>query len=116
MSRNTAMNIDLPRSMPRSRVHTVRPSISFSPLSLCYGIFGVLLVAYIGLIAVVMSYATLTVEFSQSVKNDEAAVATLEGQYLAGVAQIAGTNFVTEGYAKPAATVFVRAESATALR
>lgn len=97
-------------------MHNMRPAISFSPLSLCYGVLGVLLVAYIGLIAVVMSYAALTMEFSQSVKNDEAAVAMLEGQYLAGVAQVAGTNFIAEGYAKPAATIFVRAESATALR
>lgn len=113
------MHMDLPRSARNSALQQNmqrRPTFSFSPLSLCYGIFGVLLVTYIGLIAVVMSYAALTVEFSQSVKNDEAAVATLEGQYLAGVAQVTGTNFVAEGYAKPTATVFVRAESATALR
>ena len=94
----------------------LRPYVPFSALSLCYGTVGVLLIAYIGLIAVVMSYATLTVEFSQSVKNDEAAVAVLEGQYLAGVAHITGTDFIAEGYAKPATKVFVRAESVTALR
>lgn len=94
----------------------VRSHIPFSPLSLCYGIVGILLVAYIGLIAVVMSSAVLTVEFSQSVKNDEAAVAVLEGQYLATVARITDADYVAEGYAKPLNKVFVRAESITALR
>lgn len=89
---------------------------SFSLLPLCYGAVGVLLVAYIGLIAVVMSYAALTVEFSQSVKNDEAAVAVLEGQYLAGVAHLTSIDYAAEGYAKPTAKVFVRTESVTALR
>ncbi|MDP2665871.1 MAG: hypothetical protein Q8P23_04580 [bacterium] len=97
-------------------MHNLRPRIPFSALSLCYGILGVLLVAYIGLIAVVMSYAALTMEFSQSVKNDEAVVALLEGQYLAGVARMASTNYIAEGYEKPIAKIFVRAESATALR
>lgn len=83
---------------------------------LCYGIVGVLVVAYIGLIAIVMSSAVLTVEFSQSVKNDTAAVATLEQHYLASVARIAGTNYANEGYAKPLKTAFVTTENVTALR
>lgn len=90
--------------------------MSFSFLSVCYGAVGALLVVYIGLIAVVMSYAALTVEFSQSVKNDEAAVATLESQYLAGVASITNTDYAAEGYAKPVAQAYVRAKSGTALR
>lgn len=97
-------------------MHNLRAHVPFSALSLCYGVTGVLVVAYIGLIAVVMSYAALTMEFSQSVKNDEAAVATLEAHYLAGVARITSMNFADEGYAKPATTAFVRALSATALR
>ena len=97
-------------------MRNLRSYLPFSVLSLCYGAVGVLLVAYIGLIAVVMSYAALTVEFSQSVKNDEAAVATLEGQYLANVARITSTNYIAEGYTKPANKIFVRAESVTALR
>jgi hypothetical protein len=94
----------------------IRSFFSFSILSVCYGAVGVLLVAYIGLIAVVMSYAALTVEFSQSVKNDEAAVAVLEGRYLSLVAHLTGTDYASEGYAKPTEKVFVRAESMTALR
>lgn len=93
-----------------------RVSLPFSALSICYGAVGVFLVGYIGLIAVVMSYAALTVEFSQSVKNDEAAVAVLEGQYLSLVAGLTSTDYASEGYAKPTEKVFVRAESMTALR
>ena len=97
-------------------MHNLRFHVPYSVVSLCFGAVAVLLVAYIGLIAVVMSYATLTVEFSQSVRNDESAVAVLEGRYLAGVLQITNIDYATEGYAKPSAKAFVRAESATALR
>lgn len=97
-------------------MHNLRSRIPFSPLSLCYGAVGILLVTYIGLIAVVMSYAALTIEFSQSVKNDEAAVAVLEGQYLADVSEITGTNYLAEGYTKPVARAFVRAKNVTTLR
>lgn len=111
------MRIDVPRvRRTQATAHGFRPPFSVSVLSLCCGAVGVLVVAYIGLIAVVMSYAALTVEFSQSVKNGEAAVAALEGQYLANVAHITGTDYAAEGYEKPAAQAFVRAESMTALR
>lgn len=95
-------------------MHKLRPHLSF--LSVCYGSVGILLVAYIGLIAVVMSYAALTIEFSQSVRNDEASVASLEARYLAGVASITSTDYAAAGYTKPVAQVFVQAESSTALR
>jgi hypothetical protein len=74
------------------------------------------LVAYIGLIAVVMSYAALTVEFTQSVRSGSGSVAELEKQYLAEVARITAIEYASEGYAKPAVKVFVRAKSGTALR
>lgn len=93
-----------------------RTFIPFSPLSVCSGAVGVLVVIYIGLIAVVISYAALTVEFSQSVKNDEAVVAALEGQYLASVSQITNVDYASLGYAKPTAQTFVRAKNVTALR
>lgn len=96
--------------------HNLRARFPFSILSLSVGAVGVLMVTYIGLIAVVMSYAALTIEFSQSERNDEAAVAILEKQYLASVARITGTDYAAEGYAKPVATIFVRTESMTALR
>ncbi len=101
---------------PYFRMHNLRPLLPFSTVTLCYGIVGVLVVSYIGLIAIVMSSAVLTVEFSQSVKNDIAAVAMLEEQYFANVVHITGTNYVVEGYEKPLKKAFVRAESVTALR
>ena len=97
-------------------MHNLRPHFSFSPIVLASGIVAVLAVSYVGLIAVVMSYAALTIEFSQSVKNDESAVATLEGQYLSSVANITNVDYAAAGYAKPLAEIFVPATSATALR
>lgn len=97
-------------------MRNLRFHFPFSPVSFCVGAVAVLLVAYIGLIAVVMSYAVLTIEFSQSVRNNEAAVAALEGRYLANVARTTTTDYIAAGYARPAVTTFVRAESVTALR
>jgi hypothetical protein len=91
-------------------------AIRFSPLSMIVGSVGILVVAYIGLIAVVMSYAALTVEFTQSVKDDEAAVAVLEAQYLAHVAQITTVDPWAAGYVAPLAKTFVPTRSVTALR
>lgn len=89
---------------------------SFSFLSLCTGLVAVLAVAYIGTIAAVMTYAALTVEFSQSVKDDEAMVALLDAQYLTKVNQIETSDYHTLGYATPQKKVFVPSASVTALR
>lgn len=97
-------------------MHNFRSHLSLSPVSLCLGVIATLLVAYIGLIAVVMSYATLTVEFSQSVRNGEASVATLESGYLAAVARVTALDPAAAGYAPPLAKIFVPAKSVTALR
>lgn len=97
-------------------MYNLHSHLPFSYLTLCVWVVGVLLVAYVGLIALVMSSAVLTVEFSQSVKNDEAAVAVLESEYLSAVARITGANYGSEGYAKPLSQSFVRAENVTALR
>ena len=88
----------------------------FSPVSSCGGAVAILSVVYIGLIAVVMSYAALTIEFSQAVRNDEAAVAALESRYLAAVARTTETDYTSAGYALPIAKTFVLAKSVTALR
>jgi hypothetical protein len=97
-------------------MRNVRFQLPFSLVSLVSGAVVVLLISYIGLIAAVMSYGALTIEFSQSVTNDEASVATLEGQYLAAVARITTTDTTAEGYVSPAVEIFVPARSATALR
>lgn len=97
-------------------MHNFHPPFTISAVPLCAGIVSILAIVYIGLIATVISYATLTVEFSQSVKNDEAAVGVLESQYLAGVARITGMNYLAEGYAPPVRKTFVPVKSVTALR
>ena len=88
----------------------------FALVPVCYGTVAVLAVAYVGLIGVVMSYAALTVEFSQSVKNDQASVAVLEGQYLSTVSRIQNMDYRVAGYATPLAMTFVHATEKTALR
>lgn len=88
----------------------------YSAVSLSTGAVAVLAIAYIGLIAVVMTYAALTVEFSQSVRNAETAVAKLEKQYLATMARITKMDYAAAGYAAPDAKIFVPAKSVTALR
>ena len=88
----------------------------FSLVPMFAGTVVVLVVAYVALIAVVMSYAAVTVEFAQSVKDDEASVATLESRYLASVSRIENVDYLAAGYAAPVATVFVPSAGATALR
>ena len=87
-----------------------------SIVSVSSSIVGILALTYIGLIAVVMSYAALTVEFSQSVKNDEASVASLESQYLSSIADIQNSDYRAAGYTAPVRQVFVPTNSMTALR
>ena len=91
-------------------------SLPFSVTQILFGINGILVVGYLALIAVVMSYAALTVEFSQSVRSDEAAVAALEAQYLDKVAEVSNVDTAALGYTKPESVAFVKAESGTALR
>lgn len=97
-------------------MHKVHYPLPFSFLSLCSWSVAILLVTYVGLIAVVISYAALTVEFSQSVRNDESAIAVLESTYLATVKSITGTDYALAGYEKPKVKTFVPAKNVTALR
>lgn len=88
----------------------------FSPVKAAGILVGALAICYIGLIAVVMSYAASTVAFSQDVRNDEAQVATLEAQYLAQVESITSTDYTALGYTKPTAIAYVQGGQATAMR
>ena len=97
-------------------MHNLSSRMPFSITTLCSGLVVILMVTYVGLIAVVMSYAAMTIEFSQSVRNDESAVATLESQYLSSIARITSADYVTAGYVMPIAQVFVPSKSGTALR
>lgn len=77
---------------------------------------GVLMVVYLALIAVVMTYAASTIAFNQSVRTDEAIVSELEAEYLDVVSHITSTDYAAVGYAKPSVQVFVRTNSKAALR
>lgn len=99
-----------------SNIHVTALRLPYSPTRVALGIVGMLVVVYLGMIATVMSYAALTVEFSQSVRSSEAAVATLESKYLAHVAEITSTNYSSLGYAKPSTQTFVPTQSGTARR
>ncbi len=91
-------------------------SRSFSPLSICTSVVALLGVSYIALIAVVMSYAAVTIQFSQSVRSDQAAVAALEAEYLSAVAVVTNTDYSALGYTKPVNRVYVPSARLTALR
>lgn len=75
-----------------------------------------LVVTYIGILALIMSYAAHTIEYAQSVRNEEAAVADLEQQYLAAVGEITQIDYKALGYVQPQSKLFVRGRPATALR
>lgn len=93
-----------------------RLRIPFSPLTLSWGLVSALSVVYAGLIALIMSSAVLTIEFSHSIKDNEAAVASLEAHYLASVAAVALADYRAAGYAIPPVKRFVTAENVAALR
>lgn len=97
-------------------MHNFTPAKPLSPVAVAAGSLSVLALVYIGLIAVVMSYAALTVEFSQSVRTEEAAIARLEADYLGRVAAITTTDYTALGYTKPVLQVYVPAANVTALR
>lgn len=97
-------------------MYNQHPRFRYSPVSLCVSLVAVLSVTYFGLIAVVMSYAALTVEFSQSVRNDESTVAVLESTYLDTVAKITSTDYSAQGYAVPRIKVFVPTKNVAVLR
>jgi hypothetical protein len=95
---------------------TLATVFPFSPVKLLTAFALLLALTYVALIAVVMSYAALTVSFTQSVRDDEASAATLESAYLAQVASISATDYTALGYETPTTSLFVGGAPATALR
>lgn len=89
---------------------------SFTPVSLTTFVAGALATGYLALIAVVMGYAAVTVEFTQSLRDDESKIAELESAYLAAVSEVTSLDYVRAGYQKPVAQSFVPTRSVTALR
>lgn len=89
---------------------------SYNPVSIGIGLVVMLAMVYIALIAVTVSYAALTVESAQSVRNEEAVVAALESRYLAAIAEVTAADYHALGYSKPGEKQFVATKSGTALR
>lgn len=98
------------------RGHAIALPLPFSPIACAVALVLTLALAYVALIATVMSYATMTVGFSQSLRDDEAAVASLESRYLADVSDVTSTDYAAQGYQKPSAELFVPKAPETALR
>ncbi len=92
------------------------PNLPTSSVAWGAGIVATLFVVYVGLITTVMSYASLTVDYAQSIKSHESELATLEAAYLAHVNDLTHTNISALGYRAPTAKNYVPARSATALR
>ncbi|HVM59068.1 MAG TPA: hypothetical protein VMT80_01960 [Candidatus Paceibacterota bacterium] len=90
--------------------------LRFSPVRLGVALVAMLAICYVGLIATVMSYAAVTIDFAQSERTDEAAVSALEADYLNAVASVTGSDYAALGYAKPETEIFVPSAPATALR
>jgi hypothetical protein len=70
---------------------------------------------YIGLLAVVMSYAAMQVAFAEQVHNDAATVARLEAAYLATVDTLTTVNYTALGYTTPSTKQYVDESLETAL-
>lgn len=82
---------------------------------LLLGVNALLVLAYLSLVAVVMSYAALHVAFAEDVRSDEAAVAKLESVYFDSLKLLSKTEYTNQGYEKPLAKTFVKGTSPTAL-
>ncbi len=89
--------------MYKSTLSSVRALPLIPTLSAIAGLF---LVAYIGLLAVVMTYGVIEMQSAQAVRDTRAAVGTLETKYLAEITTINNLNPETLGYVKPAAVAY----------
>jgi hypothetical protein len=99
----------------RTQVRAARiPRVS--PVALSVAVVATLAVAYIALIAVVMSYAALTVSLSQSVRSAQADIAALESDYFDELSRVAEIDYAVLGYEKPATQTYVPTARVTALR
>jgi hypothetical protein len=86
----------------------------FPAVTLLVGLNALFVLLYVGIMAIVMSYATMQIEFAQSVRTDEASVAMLESSYLTAVDQVTQVNYLGQGYGKPTAELFVTSAAQTA--
>ncbi len=98
-------------------MHKIRTiSLHWSATTFLVWVASILLLVYIALISIVMTYATLTVEFAESVRDDQSAVASLEASYLEEVRALSSVDYRSLGFVEPKAKVFVKSAPVTALR
>ncbi|MEJ0053339.1 MAG: hypothetical protein WDN10_01235 [bacterium] len=93
----------------RSVVH------AFSLVQWLGGVVAVLVVAYIALIAFVMSYAAVQTETAQSVRDGSAQVSLLEIRYLEKTAALGAMDPASLGYSAPLAKNFVEGPARAAI-
>ncbi|HQU07950.1 MAG: hypothetical protein B7X04_00805 [Parcubacteria group bacterium 21-54-25] len=74
-------------------------------------IASMMVIAYIGLLAIAMTYGALQMQAAQSVRDTNAVVGTLETSYLAAITAINQTNPTTLGFTKPVAIAYVTGSS-----
>ncbi len=66
-----------------------------------------LVIAYIGLLAIVMTYGALQMQSAQALRDTSATVGVLETKYLADITEINNTNPEVSGFTKPLTIAYV---------
>lgn len=99
-----------------NRPKTIAARFALSPVKALAALAVFLTLTYVALIAVVMNYAALTVEFAESARDKEASLAALENTYFSRLELVTNTNYVAAGYDKPVSQTFVSGAPLTALR
>ncbi len=70
-------------------------------------IAGIFLISYVAMMAFVMTYGAMQMQFAQSVRDTGAHVGVLESQYLALVTKINHTNPATLDLTKPTSIAYI---------
>lgn len=91
----------------RNLSHSISAVAEFPFIPTLSFIAGVLLVSYLAMLAFIMVYGTLQMQFAQRVRDTSAQVGVLESQYLSLVTQINKTDPSTLGFTKPVAIAYV---------
>ena len=87
-----------------------------SLIRFCIWLNVLLVCTYVTLIAVVMSYAALHIEFAEGAKQGEAEVATLEASYFSALSRLTATDYRALGYAQPTIKRFVTGTETLSVR
>lgn len=76
---------------------------------------GVLIVAYVGLMAFTMSFAVIHTQYAEQARDAEAQVGTLETQYFNAIARVDALDPAALGYVTPASRQFAVIPAAPAV-